>query len=169
MTLGGINIDAGLILTGITLIVMLFGLFGLIIPILPGLVIIWVAALGYGIFAGFDTTGWVMFAIISVLLIAGELAEHVLMGTMAHKEGAPWWVVGIVLVVAIAGNFIIPILGGLLAGLLALFCIEYLRLKEPKKALSSMRGLLVGYAWGFVVRFSAGLMMIGSWFVAVFA
>ena len=29
----------------------------LVIPILPGLVIIWVAALGYGIAAGFGTIG----------------------------------------------------------------------------------------------------------------
>jgi uncharacterized protein YqgC (DUF456 family) len=148
---------------------MSFGLFGLIIPILPGLVIIWIAALGYGIFAEFDTLGWIMFAIITVLMVIGELAEHVLMGTLAHKEGAPWWAVLIVLVVAIAGNFIVPILGGILAGLLALFGIEWLRLKDAKIALARTRGLLVGFAWGFVARFTAGLMMIGSWCVGAFA
>jgi uncharacterized protein YqgC (DUF456 family) len=169
MTIGNIFIETDLILTGITLAVMLFGLFGLIIPILPGLVIIWVAALGYGIFVGFDTLGWIMFAIITVLMIVGELAEHVLMGTQAHKEGAPWWVILIVLVVAIAGNFVVPILGGILAGLLALFGIEWLRSKDARKALVSTRGLLIGFAWGFVARFTAGLAMIGSWCVGVFA
>ena len=168
MTIGSMFIETDLILAGITLVVMLFGLFGLIVPILPGLVIIWVAALGYGIFAGFDTPGWIMFAIITVLMIFGELAEHVLMGTHAHKEGAPWWVVLIVLAVAIAGNFLVPILGGILAGLLALFGIEWLRSKDAKKALASMRGLLVGFAWGFVARFATGLVMIGSWCVGVF-
>ena len=162
-------IETELILAGITLVVMLFGLFGLIVPILPGLVIIWVAALGYGIFAGFDKLGWIMFAIITILMIFGELAENVLMGTHAHKEGAPWWVVLIVLAVAIAGNFVVPILGGILAGLLALFGIEGLRTKDAKKALASMRGLLVGFAWGFVARFATGLVMIGSWCVGVFA
>jgi uncharacterized protein YqgC (DUF456 family) len=169
MSIGNIFIDSDLIAAGITLVVMLIGLFGLIIPILPGLVIIWVAALGYGLFAGFETHGWIIFAIISVLLIVGELAEHVLMGTMVHKEGAPWWVVLIVLVVAIAGNLIFPVLGGILAGLLALFGIEWLRLKEAEKALASSKGLLVGFAWGFVVRFATGLAMIGSWCIGTFA
>jgi uncharacterized protein YqgC (DUF456 family) len=169
MTIGTIFIETDLILAGITLMVMLFGLFGLIIPILPGLVIIWVAALGYGVFAGFETLGWIMFVIITVLMIIGELTEHVLMGTFAHKEGAPWWVVLIVLVVAIAGNLVVPILGGILAGLLALSGIEWLRSKDAKKALVSMRGLLVGFAWGFAARFATGLVMIGSWCVWAFA
>jgi uncharacterized protein YqgC (DUF456 family) len=169
MTIGDFFIEKNLIIAGITVVVMLFGLFGSIIPILPGLVIIWVASLGYGIFVGFDTLGWIMFAVISVLMVLGELAEHVLMGTLAHKEGAPWWVVLIVLVVAIVGNFVLPILGGILAGLMALFGMEWLRLKDAKKAMVSTRGLLVGYAWGFAARFTAGLMMISSWCIGAFA
>jgi uncharacterized protein YqgC (DUF456 family) len=169
MTIGNNFIATDLILTGITLVAMLIGLFGLIIPILPGLVIIWIAALAYGIFAGFETLGWIMFAIITVLMILGEIAEHVLMGTLAHKEGAPWWVVLIVLPVAIAGNLVVPLLGGILAGVLALFGIEWLRSKDARKALASTRGLLVGFAWGFVTRFATGLLMIGSWCVWVFA
>jgi uncharacterized protein YqgC (DUF456 family) len=162
-TLGNILSDTNLILTGITLVVMLFGLLLLIIPILPGLEIIWVAALVFGIIAHFDARGWIMFGIITLLVIVGELAEHLLMGTKAHKGGAPWWVVLIVLVVAIAGNFIIPILGGILAGVLALFGIELLRSEDSEKAWAATRGLLVGFAWGFVAKFAAGLLMIAVW------
>lgn len=167
--MGDLSIKTDLILTGITLVVMLFGLFGSIIPILPGLVIIWVAALGYGIYMGFDTLGWIMFAILSVLMVIGELAEHVLMGTFAHKEGASWWVVLIVLVVAIAGNLVVPVLGGILAGLFALFGMEWLRSKDARKAMAGTKGLLVGFAWGFAARFTAGLMMICTWCVGAFA
>jgi uncharacterized protein YqgC (DUF456 family) len=169
MTIGNLAIEIDLILTIITLVTMLFGLFGSIIPILPGLVIIWVAALGYGIFVGFDTLGWIMFAVITVLMIVGELAEHALLGTQTFKAGAPWWVVLIVLVVAIAGNFVVPVIGGILAGLVALFGIEWLRSKDAKIAFARMRGLLVGFALGFAARFTAGLMMIGSWCVGAFA
>ncbi|PJH74813.1 MAG: hypothetical protein CO064_09985, partial [Anaerolineae bacterium CG_4_9_14_0_8_um_filter_58_9] len=61
----------------LTLTFMLFGLFGLVIPIMPGLVIIWVAALGYGIAAGFGALGWIMFAIITLLMIAGSFIDNV--------------------------------------------------------------------------------------------
>ncbi len=166
--MGNVLSDTNLIVTGITLVVMLFSLFSLIIPILPGLEIIWVAALVYGIIAHFDARGWIIFGIITFLMIVGELAEHLLMGIKAHKGGAPWWVVLIVLVVAIAGNFVIPILGGILAGVFTLFVIEYLRSKDLDKAWSATRGFLVGFIWGFAARFTAGLLMIGAWCVWAF-
>jgi uncharacterized protein YqgC (DUF456 family) len=169
MTIGDISISKDLILAGFTLGIMLVGLFGLIIPILPGLVIIWFAALGYGLFAGFEVRGWVLFAVITLLMIAGELAEHVLMGALALKQGVPWWVVLIVLGVAIAGNMVVPFLGGILAGLLALFVLEWLRSRDAKKALARMLALLVGFALGFCTRFMAGLGMIGSWSIWAFA
>ena len=96
---------------------MLAGL--LVLPLLPGLVIIWVAALGYGLAAGFGTLGWIMFAILTVLMMAGSVIDNVLMGRSAHKEGAPWWVILLALVAAIVGSFVIPIpiIGGILAAL----------------------------------------------------
>jgi uncharacterized protein YqgC (DUF456 family) len=169
MTLGDTTIGTELVLAGITLVMMLVGLFGLMVPIVPGLAVIWGAALGYGVFAGFGALGWIMFAVITVLMIAGEVVEHVLMGTHAHKEGAPWWVVIVALAAAIAGNLVVPLLGGLLAGLLALFGIEWLRSKDAEKAFVRTRGMLVGFAWAFVARFAAGLAMIGSWCVWAFA
>ena len=98
MTIGPYFIDIDLIIKGITLTAMLVGL--LVIPILPGLVIIWVAALGYGLAAGFGVLGWIMFAIITVLMLVGSIVDNVLMGTSAHKEGAPWWVI----LLAMAGS-----------------------------------------------------------------
>jgi uncharacterized protein YqgC (DUF456 family) len=154
-----------LVIKGITLAAMLVGL--LVIPILPGLVIIWAAALGYGIASGFSTLGWIIFAVLTILMLGGNLIDNVLMSTHAHKEGAAWWVILIAIVVAIVGNFVIPIpiIGGILAALLTMFGIEWLRRKDWRKALRSMKGMLVGCGWAFVIRLIIGLFMIGLWLV----
>jgi len=167
--IGPYAIDIVLLTRAITIVMMAVGL--LVIPILPGLVIIWVAALGYGIAAGFGALGWTMFALITVLMLGGSILDNVLMGAQAHKEGAPWWVVLIAMVSAILGNFIIPIpiIGGILAALLVLFLIEWLRLKDSRKALSSMRGMLVGCGWAVVFRVIIGLVMIGLWLIWAWA
>ncbi len=149
----------------VALTFMLFGLAVLLIPILPGLVIIWAVALGYGIFTGFDTLGWIMFAIMTVLMVGGSFADNVLMGTSAHKEGASWWAILLALVAAIAGNFALPIIGGVLAALLTLFLLEWARLKDAKKAFASMRGMLVGCGWAVAIRFIIGMVMIGLWMI----
>ena len=149
----------------VTLTFMLFGLAVLLIPILPGLVIIWAAALGYGIFSGFGVLGWIMFAILSILMIVGSFVDNVLMGTSAHKEGTPWWVILLALVGAIAGNFLLPVVGGVLAALLTLFLVELVRLRNSKKAFNSMKGMLVGCGWAVVIRFIIGLVMVGLWMI----
>jgi uncharacterized protein len=154
-----------LLIKAITSTIMLVGL--LVLPILPGLVIIWVAALGYGLVTGFGTLGWIIFAILSVLMLGGSIIDNILMGTSAHKEGAPWWVILIATAAALIGSFVIPIpiLGGILAALLTLFGIEWLRRKDWRKALASIKGMLIGWGWAFVIRFIIGLVMIGLWLI----
>ena len=51
---------------GITLFFMLIGLVGLVIPIFPGIMVIWLAALGYGVVTGFTTLGTILFVLITV-------------------------------------------------------------------------------------------------------
>jgi uncharacterized protein YqgC (DUF456 family) len=169
MNIGSYTIDIEQLARGVTIVVMLVG--QLVIPILPGLVIIWVAALGYGLAAGFGTLGWVMFAIITVLMLAGTVVDNVLMGTSAHKEGAPWWVILIAMAAAIVGSFVIPvpIIGGILAALLTLFGIEWIHRKDWRKALASIKGMLIGWGWAFVIRFIIGMIMIGLWLIWAWA
>lgn len=165
MTIGPYVINIDLIIKSLTLTAMLVGL--LVLPLLPGLVIIWVAALGYGLAAGFGTLGWIMFAVITVLMLAGSVIDNILMGTSAHKEGAPWWVILLAMLAAIAGSILIPIpiIGGILAGLLTLFGIEWLRRKDWRKALASMKGMMIGWGWAFVIRLITGMVMIGLWLI----
>jgi len=165
--IGPYYIDLGVVLRAVVLTVMAVGM--IVIPILPGLVIIWVAALAYGILGGFGVLGWVMFALITVLMLVGSILDNVLMGTSAHKKGAPWWVILIAMVAAIAGNFLLPIIGGILAGLLVLFLIEWLRLSNWRKALESMKGMLIGWGWAFVFRFIIGMIMVGLWLIWAWA
>ena len=169
MHIGSYFIEIEQVARGIALVMMAVGL--LVIPILPGLLIIWVAALGYGISAGFGTLGWILFALISVLMLGGSILDNLLMGAKAHKEGAPWWVVLISLASAIVGSIVIPvpIVGGILAALLVLFLIEWMRLKDARKALASMRGMLVGCGWAVVFRVIIGLVMIGLWLIWAWA
>jgi uncharacterized protein YqgC (DUF456 family) len=165
MPIGSYGITIDLIIKAFSLTAMLVGL--LILPILPGLVIIWLAALGYGLLAGFGTLGWIIFAILTLLMLAGSVVDNILMGASAHKEGAPWWVILLAMLAAIAGSIFIPIpiLGGILAALLTLFAIEWLRRKDWRKALLSIKGMMIGWGWAFVIRFIIGMVMIGLWLI----
>ena len=149
----------------ITLIIMAVGLFGLIVPIFPGITVIWLAALGYGVITGFSTLGWVLFAVITVLLIVGVTIDNILMGAKARKEGAAWSSLALGWLAGILGTILLPPLGGIIAAPLVVLLLEYLRQRDFNKALASLRGLAIGWGASFVVRFFIGLAMIGIWLV----
>jgi hypothetical protein len=148
----------------ITLGVMLFGLAAIVfLPVLPGLVIIWLAALVYGLVTGFSTVGIIISIIITALMIFGSLVDNILMGASASKTGASWWAITLALIAGMAGSFFWPPFGGLIASLVVLFAIEVIRLRNWRKALESTRSMALGCGWAVVARLGLGLVMISLW------
>jgi uncharacterized protein len=146
----------------ITLTIMIFGLVSLVLlPILPSLVIIWAGALLFGLLDGFHTTGsYIYFGLITLLMIAGSLVDNLLMGAGARQTGASWLAITISLIAGVAGSFVIPVVGGILFSLVALFAVEFLRQRNLRAALSSTRSMAVGCGWAVVARFAMGIAMI---------
>ncbi len=155
----------------VLLAVMLFGLFSLVfMPILPGLVIIWLAALGYGLLGHFSSTfPIVAFVAITVLMLVGSVIDNVLMSAGARKTGASWVSITVALVAGLAGSLLWPPVGGILLSLVALFAVELLRLRNFRSALVSTRSMAIGCGWAIVARFIIGLAMIGLYVAWVFS
>jgi uncharacterized protein YqgC (DUF456 family) len=148
-------------------ILMLVGLFGLVIPIFPGIVIMWLAALGYGIITGFTSLGWIMFAIISLLMLAGITVDNILMGGGARKGGASWLSIGAAILAGIVGTILLPPIGGVIAAPLAVLLVEYTRVGDWQKSWFAVRGMLTGWGLSFVARFLIGLLIMIVWWMWV--
>jgi uncharacterized protein YqgC (DUF456 family) len=145
------------------LTLMIFGLFSLVfIPILPGLVIIWTGAVVFGLVDGIQTTAaWILIAAITLLMIAGSLVDNVLMGASARRTGASWTSITIALVAGMVGSIFLPLFGGILLSLVALFAIEYFRQRNWRNAFESTKSMALGCGWAVVLRFVMGMLMIG--------
>jgi uncharacterized protein len=146
---------------------MLVGLAGLVIPIFPGLVVIWIGGLAYGIITGFEFPAWLIFSILTVIMITGSLLDNVIMGKQAHKQGASWVSIIMAILFGIVGTFIIPIIGGFLGALLGIFITEWIRRKNWREAINASSGLAVGCGWAIILRFGLGVVMIALWGVWV--
>jgi uncharacterized protein YqgC (DUF456 family) len=151
----------------LTLIVMLVGLFGLVVPIFPGGWVIWLAAGFYGLTNGFGTWGIVLFVFITLAAIAGSLVDNVLMGKEARRAGASWWSLLLAGAGGILGTIIAPPFGGLVGAPLFLLLAEWWQHRNWRKALKTTRGLAVGWGWSFLARFGIGVLMIMLWGVWV--
>ena len=147
----------------LTLVVMMVGLFLSIIPFFPGITVIWLAALIYGIVTGFNTLGIVLFVLITIGMLVGISVDNILMGAGARRGGASWWTLAVGLVAGIVGTVIFPPFGGLIAAPLAIFFLEVLRNREWRSGWRVTRGLALGWGLSFLVRFAIGLVMIVIW------
>lgn len=163
------DIKPGLVvLQWIVFTLMLLGEIGLITTLIPGLTIIWLSALVYWLVAGFNRMNGTIFAIITLLMIGGNLADNLLMGAGARQTGASWLTIGLALAGGVVGTLIFPPFGGLAAALLILFGMEFYLQRDWRKAVRSVGGLAAGCGTAVFVRLMIGAIMIMTWLIAVF-
>lgn len=155
----------------LTLTFMLVGLLGLIIPIFPGIAVIWLSALGYllysaaiGTMTGWD---WFLFALITVLGFAGGFVDNIIIAARLRETGTPWRSIGVGLAAGVISSLFLTPFAALFITPLALFGVEYLRLRDWRAALDSAKGWLIGFGWTFLALFAIGLVMIALWLLWV--
>jgi uncharacterized protein len=141
---------------------------GLIIPIFPGLNIIWIAALGWGIYTGLAWPGWLYLVILTILMILGNLSDNVFISGKAKISGASWWSIVVGNLAGIAGAFILPPLGGLLFAVLGVLIVEVIRHRDWKKGWETSKQMFFGFGWSIAARMAVGVLMIGLWAIWAF-
>lgn len=145
------------------------GLVGVVLPVLPGLLVIWGAGLWWTIGDGGGAGHWVVLTVMSMLLAVGVLAKFVLPAKATADRGAPFSTLALGVVGAVAGFFLIPVLGALVGFVAGVYLAEYARLRDTRAAGLSTRTALVAIGIGLLVELAAGLLMAFTWFVGVIA
>lgn len=144
------------------------GYVGQAIPFFPSLQVIWLGILGYGLLTGFNWRSGIDFGLITLIMLAGILAEQVLMSASARQHGSSWLALAGGLVVLLIGSLLWTPLGGLAAAFGTVFLIEFVRSRNPQQALNSTKGMAIGCGWGFVTRLGINSAMVGLWLFWLF-
>lgn len=150
------------------LAVMFVGLMSLFLVIVPGLTIIWLAALIYMFVDGFNWASGIIFTIITILMLIGNVTDNYMMGASARQKGASWLAIGVALIGGLLGTLLWTPIGGLLIALVGLFAVEYIRLRDWRHAYESTRSMLIGCGWAGIIRFGIGIIMISLYAVWAF-
>lgn len=141
---------------------------GLIVPIFPGLNIMWVATLGWGIYKGLAFPGWLYLLILTILMVLGNLSDNVFINGKARLSGASWWSIIIGNIAGIAGAILLPPFGGLLFVVIGVLIVEYIRHRDWKKAWTTSKEMFWGFGWAIAARMAVGAVMIGLWAIWAF-
>ncbi len=155
------------ILETFTLFVLIVGLLGLIVPVFPGLTVMWLGTLVYALIqsAAGKMTGWdwFLFALITVLMIVGNIVDNIIIARKMRDKYVPWSSILLAFAAGIIASLFLTPLVGLIAAPLGLFLAEMGRLKNRDAAVESTKAYMIGWGWAFGARFIIGLMITGFW------
>ena len=154
----------------VTICLLIAGLVGCFLPILPGHLILLIAAIGHRLMLGREGSGleWWSFVIFIVLMAASQAFEF-FSGAAGSKwfGGTRWGALG-AFIGSLVGMFFMP-LGLLLGPLIGALALELgIARKQLKPATVSGVGSVVGTVAGMAVKLVIGLLMIAWFFADVF-
>jgi len=162
-----LELFAQVFLEALTFTVLLLGLFGLLIPIFPGLTIMWIAILIYAvvqaIIGNMTWVGWLLFTLITLLMIGGNIVDNIIIAKHVRDKNVPWSSILWAFSAGIIVSFTLTPIAGMIASPLGLFLAEWYRLKEKKQAFDNTKAWMTGWGWSLAARFGIGLVMILFW------
>jgi len=146
----------------------LVGLVGVVVPVLPGLVLVFGAVLVWALESR-SLTGWVVLAVVALLFAVGQVAKYLLPGRRLREAGVPASTMLAGGALGVVGFFVIPVVGVFLGFVLGVYLAELLRCRSHAAAWPSTLHALRAAGWSILIELAAGLLMAGAWALGVAA
>ena len=150
-----------------TFAVLLVGLFGLLIPVFPGLTVMWIATLIYAIvqasMGNMTWVGWLLFVLITLLMIGGNVVDNIIIAKHMLDKNIPWSSILWSFAAGIGVSLIFTPVFGIIASPVGLYLAEWYRLKDKKAAFDNTKAWMTGWGWSLAARFGIGVVMIAFW------
>jgi uncharacterized protein YqgC (DUF456 family) len=152
----------------ITLVVILVGIAGTFLPMLPGVPLVFIAIAAYGWHEGFQNVSpryLVIIACVTVLTLFVDYLSTYLGAKYfgSSKKGVYGAVIG-----SFAGLFIFPPLGLLFGPWVGAVIGEYLQGNDLEKAMRSGMGAVIGLFSGIAFKVAIALIMLVSFLIIIF-
>jgi uncharacterized protein len=155
--------DTGLVLVGIVILV---GLLGVLLPLLPGLLLCWGAVLVWALVER-TAVAWTVLAAATVLVAASTVTKYLVPGRRIRAAGVPWGSLAAGGVLAIVGFFVIPVVGAVAGFVVGVYGAERLRLGTHAAAWPSTVQALRAVGLSVLIELGAGLLIAAAWLAAV--
>lgn len=151
--------------TIIVLIVMLTGMVGTLVPILPGIALMWAGAVGYAFVVGFDAMAIGVLIAISALTVAATAVGVLLPKRAAADSGASTASQIAAAVGAVIGFFVIPIIGVVIGALIGIAVAEWFDKRDWPAAWASTIAVAKGLGISALIQFGIAFMILVVWSV----
>ena len=142
----------------------LVGLVGIVVPVLPGSVLILVAVLVWTVVTS-STTSWLVFAAVALFLAAGAVVKYAVPGRRLQAAGVPTRTIVIGGLLGLVGFFVIPVVGLVVGFVLGVYLSELQRV-GTERAWPTTKAALGAAGLSMLIELLAGLCAALTWLVA---
>jgi uncharacterized protein YqgC (DUF456 family) len=143
----------------------LVGLVGVVVPVLPGLVLVLVAVLVWALDVG-GGTAWTVFGLATAVLVAGTVVKYAVPGRRLKSSGIPASTTWFGIALGVVGFFVIPVVGLVIGFVLGVYLAEHRRVGSAAAWPSTQQALrAVGVS--ILIELAAGILAALVWVVGV--
>ncbi len=146
---------------GLIVVFIILGIVGIIVPLIPGIILIYLAVLTYVFAYGIETIGWATFAIITLIALVAGTSDLWMSYWGAKTGGASGRALLYGTVGAIVGSFFAPLIGTLIGYAAGLLLGEYQKQGDWALAWKASAGGLAGWGVATAVQMAGGLVILG--------
>jgi uncharacterized protein YqgC (DUF456 family) len=143
------------------------GLLGIIVPILPGALLILGAILVWATELG-ERTGWIVLAVAVLLTLIGAIAKYAVPGRHLKELGIPSSTQWTGVALGLVGFFVIPVIGLFIGFVLGVYLAEHRRL-GARAAWPSTVAALRAAGLSILIELVAGMLTAAVWVAGVVA
>lgn len=151
----------------LVLLIMLVGTVGVVVPVLPGLLLVWGATLLWAVFTQ-STAGWLTFAVATTIYAAGLVSQYVVPGRRMRATGLDARIIAVALVAGVVGLFVIPVLGAPLGFVGTVYVLERAKHRSHQRAWEATRHAVRAVALNVGIELLTAVLIIATWGVGVF-
>jgi uncharacterized protein YqgC (DUF456 family) len=154
-------------LVPLCLVAMLVGIVGIVIPVLPGLLLVWGSVLVWAIFADVGWGKWVVLGVCTAWAAGGIVVKYAWPGQRMRRAGIPSRTLLAGVALGIVGMFVVPVVGLLLGFVLGVWLAESARMGGMDKAWPSTKQALLGAGLSILVELGAAMLVVGTWLLGL--
>jgi uncharacterized protein YqgC (DUF456 family) len=146
-------------------VLLVVGLAGVIVPVLPGLLLILGGLLLWAIDLN-TSTGWLVLAVAVTFLAVGTVVKYVIPGRRLKTAGVPRSTLVIGGLLGIVGFFVIPVIGLFIGFVAGVYAAERRRLGATAAG-PATRQALTAVGLSILIELTASLLAVATWVVGV--
>jgi uncharacterized protein len=149
-------------MTAVAGLLVALGVIGILVPVLPGLILVLAGIAVWAVPRG-DALGWWVLGIAVAIVVVGSIAKYLLPGRRMRESGVPTRSVVFGALLGIVGFFVIPVVGLFVGFPLGVYLSELARLHDSSKAWPSTQKALGAVGFSILLELATGLLAAGVW------